>query len=245
MTGTRFAQDGRGDLTITSVPEIQDFGPAGFTGDGQRRLFDETVATRPGGVKARARGFWSEAAEKAVKWVGDRATEVVGDVIRGYPRAAYARTGSGYGDTDAEGIDKGKLEIYRAVITGGYPVAEASQGFLKRITGIAKRYVYGACLDGQIFVDSFLKKHSRAQELATLFHEAGHAIDPAQTDESIIEGEGARYALYLSEHDSDYGVRRRARLAYKGFLEARYGGLGETVPSPSGIETGGPELVLA
>jgi len=222
VTGkTSFGKGRRGTLTITSEAlGIAAFGPSGFTPERTAALYSEGI--RPGQIANARGGFWSQIAGKTAEWVGKKAGAVVGDVLRGYPRLAYARTSPyGAGPEEGAGIDQGKLEIYRAAITGRYPVEHADQTFLQRITGKFREYVCGANLAGRLFVHEQLLGRSEEQYWATILHEAGHTVSP-EKGEGGVEGEARRYASYLKEHDPDSSVRERAGLAYRGFLKAEY-----------------------
>ncbi len=191
-------------------------------------------------VKASARA--GEAAVKVLEGIG-KAIKKSG-VLKGYPRVAQARDDVYPVTPDGIAIDPGKYRIFREVITGKYE--EKDQDFLQRITGKFKQYVYGANLAGRVFVHKYLKNESPEQYYATLFHEAAHSAFPdivGEEGEPVIENLGKVYAQYLAENDPSQYVRKRARKAYRGFLDAELGGKTiELNPGRNYLDTGGLDL---
>jgi hypothetical protein len=217
VTGnTSLGKGTRGTVTLSSeAPGFTSFGPQGFTKDTAGRLYDESVGT--GQAKARGESFWSVAGAIAKK-----VAEAAVNTVTRYKRPTFARARSdgayslGAGSSD---IDPEKLSIYRSVLTGKYPVEEADQSFLRKITGKFGRYVYGANWGGRLFVDRILKRKSPEQTYATYLHEAGHTAHPELNDESV-ETVSKAYAFHLATNDPSKKVRDRAWKAYSGLGKA-------------------------
>jgi len=206
------------------------FGPQSFT-TAKDRLFDERVDASQ--IRARPRSFWGGVLGKLAK----KAAEAVINTATRYNRPGYARAAARSGPYpvthDGIEIDPGKVGIYRAVLTGKYPVEDADQSFLQRITGKFGRYVYGANWAGRLFVDRGLKRKSPEQCYATYFHEAGHTAQP-ELDEEGIEAVSKAYALHLARNDPSETVRERAWKAYTGFQLAEHSaGPDGVIPFPS------------
>lgn len=221
MTGNTSRGEGRrGTVTLSSgAPEFLSFGPRGqgFSRDPAERLYDERVddgvaAARTGdGLLSLAGSIAKKVAEAAVK------------TVTRYNRPAFARARSdgayqpGAGSSDI--INPEKLDIYRSVLTGKYPVEEADQPFLRKITGKFSRYIYGANWGGKLFVDRILKRKSPEQTYATYVHEAGHTAHPELNDEGV-ETVSKAYAFHLATNDPSRKVRDRAWKAYRGLGNA-------------------------
>ncbi len=219
VTGnTSHGEGRRGTGAVRPDSPFMAFGPQSFTRDPAGTLYDESVDTAgTPSAAARSGGLWDIAGKIAKK-----AAQAVIDTATRYKRPAFARArrgGAYYPGPGSAEIDPDKVEIYRSVLTGRYPVEEADQPFLQRITGKIGRYVYGANWGGRLFVDRILKRKSPEQTYATYLHEAGHTAHPELDDEDV-EAVSKSYALHLASNDPSGKVRRRALQAYRGLGNA-------------------------
>jgi hypothetical protein len=218
VTGNTSRREGRMERgSVSSHSQMLAFGPQGFTRDTgpAGALYDEGVGTRR--AAARAGGLWGIAEDIAKK-----AAKAVVNTVTRYNRPAFARARAGGAYSlgpDSADIDPEKVGIYRSVLTGKYPVEEADQSFLQKITGKFGRYVYGANWGGRLFVDRILKRKSPEQTYATYLHEAGHTANP-ELDDEAVEAVSKSYALHLARNDPSGKVRQRALQAYRGLGKA-------------------------
>jgi hypothetical protein len=184
---------------------------ATFIGEKSKALFNEDIDTSS--AKPRIGGeFLKKIFETAVG---------IGKNVVSAPKSAgvysHARTVQGNAEF-TYGINPGAVPLYRAVANGDYPVTDADQWFLRRITG-KNDFVYGANDDGKLYADGSLRKRNENQYSATAFHEVTHTVHPDEENEGVIEGTAKNYANYL-RNDYDAVVSAFAQKAYKGFVEA-------------------------
>jgi hypothetical protein len=138
----------------------------------------------------------------------------------GYARAAARTIPEAYAAEYETGIEiePEKVPFYRSLFKGKYPVYEAGQNFLKKITRKAKEFVYGANREGTIFIDEGISRTNPQQREATGAHELTHSLYPRAGEEEV-EATGLAYAIHLLR-DADQTVREKAALAYRGFIES-------------------------
>ena len=224
MTEHRTPQDGRGTITITSEHDFQAFGPAGFTREEERKLFQEGPA--------QARSFGDTIRDligSGVSKAGEAVGGAIDEALRGFASArAPARTGtsvlrfpSGYPSIE---IGPDELAVYKDVLSDGgrIPVRYVHQDELRELTGRGKdEEVYGAAFRGRVYVDRALaERHGQGEVQATKVHEIGHFLYP-RAPEGPVEVAGYVASLELAD-DGDPTVSHRARQATAAFRK-RYG----------------------